>query len=489
MAAKNQSLAPHAHWRIGNGPFPFHMPSRTLPPTAPDPALPVSMRQLLTHERPLLLQGPMGPFFDHLARYLAAHGQVVRKVHFNGGDEQGFGACEAERYTAPPERFATWLRTHLDQHRIDALVLFGQMRPLHRVARALAHARRLPVYVFEEGYFRPDYVTLEVGGVNAESSLPRQAPYYAAIGDDTTTAVRPTHTAFRRAAWLATRYAVASATAHGRYPHYRHHRDLGAGEAARWIWSGARKLAQDWSERGRAERLCAADRSKRWYLVPLQVHNDAQVTCHSRFGSMEPFIATVMRSFARHAPGDVQLVLKHHPMDRACREYGPMIERLAEELNIASRVVVLHDAHLPTLLRHARGLVTLNSTTALQALHHHCPVATLADGFYNIPGLVHTGSLKAFWAAPGTVDEALFRRFRAHVIRHTQLNASFYGEAPALRLPSRGIAPSRAVGAVGSVPVLSRLKPGSRFVLQTAAATLLACGAALAFAGVVATLG
>ncbi|MDB5818240.1 MAG: capsular polysaccharide export system protein KpsS, partial [Rhizobacter sp.] len=48
---------------------------------------PVSLLSLLLYRRPLLLQGPMGPFFERFADYLDSHGQQVRKVNFNGGDQ------------------------------------------------------------------------------------------------------------------------------------------------------------------------------------------------------------------------------------------------------------------------------------------------------------------------------------------------------------------------------------------------------------------
>jgi capsular polysaccharide export protein len=49
--------------------------------------IPTSLDRLLCQRRTLMLQGPMGPFFERLARTLRAHGQQVWKVNFNAGDE------------------------------------------------------------------------------------------------------------------------------------------------------------------------------------------------------------------------------------------------------------------------------------------------------------------------------------------------------------------------------------------------------------------
>src|SRR5690606_38559616 len=112
------------------------------------------------------------------------------------------------------------------------------------------------------------------------------------------------------------------------------------------------------------------------------------------------------------------------------RNYARDIERSAKAHRVANRVLYIHDQHLPTLLKHARGVVTLNSTAGLQALFHQTPVHTLGDCLYAVRGLVHEGPLDDFWKAPGKVDMNLYLRFRNYLVRNTQLNASFYGDAP-----------------------------------------------------------
>lgn len=52
------------------------------------------------------------------------------------------------------------------------LHVFGDWRPLHREAVLLARVRGIRVWAYEEGYLRPDYITMEQGGVNGLSSLP-----------------------------------------------------------------------------------------------------------------------------------------------------------------------------------------------------------------------------------------------------------------------------------------------------------------------------
>jgi capsular polysaccharide export protein len=69
----------------------------------------------------------------------------------------------------------------------------------------------------------------------------------------------------------------------------------------------------------------------------------------------------------------------------------------------------------------------------LQSLYHKTPVIALGECLYDVPDLVFTGTLEQFWHHPGEVDGDLFQRFREHMIRETQLNASFYADTPGLQ--------------------------------------------------------
>ena len=62
----------------------------------------------------------------------------------------------------------------------------------------------------------------------------------------------------------------------------------------------------------------------RFFLVPLQVHCDMQITAHSDYTSIEHFIGEVVASFAKNASSEHSLVFKHHPMDRGYTLITPL---------------------------------------------------------------------------------------------------------------------------------------------------------------------
>ncbi|NDY91944.1 capsular biosynthesis protein [Ideonella sp. TBM-1] len=395
--------------------------------------IPTSLDQLLARSSTLLLQGPMGPFFWRLRNTLVDHGQQVHKVNFNAGDDHFYDGPGVTHFRDPASAWGDCLDELLQRHAVDAVVLFGQNRWMHETAIQRARARQVDVFVFEEGYVRPDYVTLELGGVNAESRIPRDPQFYRDWVPQVIPAPRPTRQQFSVVADISMTYAWAERHGRKAYPHYKHHRDLGpVSEGLRWVRGGYRKWKNHFAEAAMLPYLSAPDQHKRYFLVPLQVYNDSQIRCYSPYDHVAGFIEHVMDSFAAHAPQDKLLVLKHHPLDRPYNDYRQLIERLADQHGIAGRVHYLHDQHLPTLLQHAAGVVTVNSTTGLQSLYHRTPVITLGDSVYDVPGLVHTGELADFWQDPGTVDVDLFHRYRAYLVWETQLNASFYGETPGL---------------------------------------------------------
>lgn len=373
----------------------------------------------------LLLQGPVGPFFTRLAADLRAVGAQVHKVNFNGGD-WFFYPRGAMNYRGTMEEWPSWLEQQLRRLQIDMVFLFGDCRPIHQEARVLATRLGVEVWVFEEGYVRPDYVTLERFGVNGYSKLPRAADAYR----EELPAV-PTQHPVGNPYWNMVRsgcwYFTVGALAKPFFPHYLHHRPLTIVEAIPWVRSAWRKLWYRWKERGQEEKLTTYF-SHRYFLAPLQVHNDAQVLVHGDMTGVQQFIANTVRSFAHHAPKDTLLVFKHHPMDRGYRSYSRLIRSVARRAKVSQRVVYIHDQHLPTLLAHARGVVVINSTVGFSALHHGTPTMVCGNALYDMHGLTYQGRLDDFWAAAprSKPDATLYRRFRHHLIAKTQLNGSFY---------------------------------------------------------------
>jgi capsule polysaccharide modification protein KpsS len=368
----------------------------------------------------------MGPFFWRLRGDLVHAGARVSKINFCAGDAL-FYPCHAGAFRGALSQWPAFLADAVETKGVDTLVLFGDCRPYHADARQVAARMGCDLLVFEEGYLRPDYITIERGGVNNHSSMPRDPSAFGPVNSsDGTPRSLPVGATYWRAAFCAVLYGLANYFGAWLYPEYKHHRPLNPlSETLYWCRGLIRKYWYAFLEAPLLARF-RGELNGRYFLMPLQVHNDAQLAIHSGFGGVEEIIEQVAHSFAATAPADCALVIKHHPMDRPYRDYGRFLARVARRHGLAGRLYYVHDLHLPTLLQHARGTVVVNSTAGLSSLFHGIPVKTLADPVYNLKGLTFQGSLDEFWREQGTIDRPLYERFRDWLLRHNQANGSFY---------------------------------------------------------------
>ncbi len=385
----------------------------------------------LKNKNILFLQGPMGSFFKKLDRKFQEDGARTYKIGFNAGDSFFSNHKNYVPYRGKEDEWKDFIYSFLQEKNIDKIFLFGDCRFYQSIAIEVAYGLNIDVFVFEEGYIRPDYITLERFGVNDHSHISRDADFYKNLESIEPPKPEPVNHSKFAMVMSAIIYYLVSNLLHFRYPHYRHHRDFSAiREAFFGVRGLVRKIIYPYYEKGYAQEM-EHRLSKKYFFVPLQTHNDFQVLKHSGYGSIEKFIIEVLESFAHHAPKQTWLIFKHHPVDRGRKNYETFIMEQAAALGVEKRVLVLHDTYLPTCLKHAIGTVTINSTVGLSSIYHQTPTITLGNAIYDIEGLTCKGMpLKDFWHYQKSPDMELFRKYRNYLISTTQLNGSFYGKLP-----------------------------------------------------------
>ncbi len=385
----------------------------------------------------LLLQGPVGPFFRRLAQDLKKHGAEILKINFNGGDRL-FYPEETLAYKGTLADWPDFFTDAISRYDIDTIVLYGDARPIHDAAITIAQQKGLDVFTFEEGYLRPDFVTLERGRSNAYAQIPKDPAFYMSLPapEEEERRSRPVGYTFNHLMLWGGLYHAAITAAAPLHPSHTYHRGQGAAELPAQLRSLWRRQKAFFLERDMTNRLCG-HLAGRFFFVPLQVAIDSQVLRHSPFGrygekGVARFIETVLRSFAEHAPKDHVLVFKHHPMDRGYVHYGALIEKCVRETGLKGRVYYTHMLPLPPLLEKAAGTVVINSTVGLSAIYHGSPVKVLGDAIYDMPGLTAQSDLDTFWttATDQRPDADLALRFRSYLIRTRQINGSFYRRLP-----------------------------------------------------------
>ena len=383
----------------------------------------------VTDKNILFLQGPLGSFFAKLEKRFLNAGAITCRIGFNVSDYFFAFKHNYTAYRGTKEEWPDFIQKYLKERKIDMIFLFGDCRYYQSTAIYAAKTEDVEVFVFEEGYIRPDYITMERYGVNDYSQLPNDPDFYRSIDINSLSTPKPTETSTFKMQYSAIVYYLLADFFSWRYPHYKHHRDLNAvKEFYLGLRSLTRKYRYAYKERGLLTEV-EGNWSKRYFFVPLQTHNDFQILQHSTYRSVETFIVDVLTSFSENADSKNMLIFKHHPVDRGRKDYTAFIFEHAEKLGVTDRVHILHDVYLPSLLKHAIGTVTINSTVGLSSLYHNTPTVTMGNALYGIKGLsVSADGLDDFWKHQEPVDVDLYKRFRQYLIENTQLNGSFYGK-------------------------------------------------------------
>ena len=373
----------------------------------------------------------MGTFFKKLDQAFRKQGAQTFRIGFNMGDQFFSYKDNFTPFRGTPEEWPEFIAHFLVKNQIDKIFLFGDCRYYQHVARNIAFEQHIDVYVFEEGYIRPHYITLEKFGVNGFSHLPRDPQFYTKRPKRPVPSPKHAKNSKTKMILSATAYYALSNLFGYRYPHYVHHREFSAIKEAFYGIRGLLRKGLYKATEYRYHSLIKNRISKRYYFVPLQTHNDFQILQHSNYRSIEKFIIEVLESFAHHAPKESYLVFKHHPVDRGRKNYRGFILEQAALLNIKERILVFHDVYLPDCLKHAIGTVTINSTVGLTSIGYGIPTITLGDAIYDIDGLTNKSlSLKKFWHQHKKPDHDLYLKYKQYLIEHTQLNGSFYGIFP-----------------------------------------------------------
>lgn len=379
----------------------------------------------------LFLQGPHGPFVRCLASSLSQLGAIVHRATFNALDEAEWrNAGPLHRFNDDADRFHGWLIQRIQAHGVTDIVLYGDTRPMHRIAIEIARKHGIETHCLEEGYVRPSWITYERQGANGNSramsiSLPRMAQ---ALGTPT----EPSSEApagwgdYRQHLWFSAVYHARCLIPSRRYGRrYRHRGESLERECAWYAWRALMTPAIWFWRTLRQWALLRSD--KAFHLVLLQLSFDASMQDHSDFGSTSEFVERVIAAFAEGAAEDEYLVLKAHPFEDGRERLGKVIRALAAQQGVGQRVIFINGGKkLAQLLDRSRTAVTVNSTAAQQALWRGLPVAALGRAVYRKPGLASEQDLVSFFRQPRRPDPRSYWLLRQFLMETSQIRGSFY---------------------------------------------------------------
>ncbi|MEY8715506.1 capsular biosynthesis protein [Francisella philomiragia] len=384
---------------------------------------------IFPHSRSFLfLQGPISPFFNELAHEFCREGyHRVHKLRLCESDSLwwDFSTIDYRGKFKDFERFITKELAHLE---ITDILLLGDCRPYHAKAIEVAKKLNIDFWVFEEGYIRPDTITLEHNKyANARNQTPSDKSFYENYQVVRNyPLIRTQNPVSVRLRWDLV-YHLKNGLSPFSFRNYNHHRQVKIyREYIGWIIRFSKKFFTDrLSLPSKLEKIT----DKKFFLVPLQLSHDYQILEHSKYQSTLEMIDEVLISFAKNANDDTLLVFKLHPFDTMVVNSLKHIQKsLKKHPSIKSRVITLDGGHLPTLIDNSLGVVVINSTVGLQSLAHGKPTKALGRAIYNFEGLVDTQHLDSFWLNPQKPDKGIVINFKRYLLDHNQFNGSFYSK-------------------------------------------------------------
>lgn len=375
----------------------------------------------------LFLQGHPSTFAAQLARAFQDDGHKVLRINLCSGDWLFWRLPGAYNYRGRPDNWPQFLRDFVREHGVTDLVYYADRLPYHRAAIGVAHEMGLRCYVYEFGYLRPDWITLERGGMSAHSHFPNDPDAIRAVASrcpEPDLTVRYHHT-FTQEAMNEVLYNMSNFWARPFYPFYNAERYYNT--LVDYISYIPRLLAQRRRGRRAYMRTDKWIRAKmRYFLVPLQMQSDYQLRANSPFPDQRALIDVIMKSFAAHGvPGDC-LVFKIHPLDNGYEQWSVAVGHASRRHGLEGRVHPIDGGDLGLLVSHAQGVVMNNSTVGIHALRAGRPVKSLGMALFDVPGLTHQGPLDTFWRNPTPPDKELMEAFVKAVAATIQVKGSFF---------------------------------------------------------------
>ena len=375
----------------------------------------------------LFLQGPPSPLWTELADSLAAAGAEVRRVHFCAADRVFWGLRPCVSYRGRLSGWRRWIRDFMRREGVTDVLYYADRHPYHRLALKAARGLGVSAHAIENGYLRPDWITLEREGGGGYSHFPDAPEALDPAAPAFDAKLRYPH-GFPVEAAYDVAFNLIDVLGRPFYPFYHSDRYYAPiPDYLRWLV----KLARS----GRAARASARTQSALledpapFWLMAMQLQSDYQLRASAAWPHQRDAIRAVLRSFADHAPAHHRLAFKLHPLESGVERFPAVIAREAEAAGLARRVAILDGGDLGRLVKGAEGVIAINSTVGVHALRAGRPVKPLGAAVYAMPGLTHQGPLDRFWTEAAPPDPDRLSAFLRTLARDIQVKGSFYNPA------------------------------------------------------------
>ncbi len=365
-----------------------------------------------------------------MADGLLARGHSVVGINFCAGDQWLWRGKETVNYRGHLSDWPAYIEGLLKRYQITDVILLGEQRDYHKQAVEAAKRLGIRVVVTDFGYLRPDWLTLERDGMGGDSHFPRDPEKLLDYARDLPPLERDVKYTdrFWDMAIGDLIYSFANVFFWFLFPRYR--RSDHRAHPLRYFPALGWRLLFSRQRNNEAARVVSdlLDWGGEYFLFPMQLEHDFQIQAYSPYASMDEAIRATLDSFAENAPANARLLIKVHPWDPGFKNWRRRIAAWAGALGLAERVVIVDGGSLETMIASAKGMVTVNSTSAIQALTAGCPVVCLGEAIFDTSGLSHQKGLDCFWGDPSRPEPRLIDAFERLLAGTIQFRGVYYSE-------------------------------------------------------------
>ncbi len=375
----------------------------------------------------LILQSHPSAFCRALVKEFDAHGIRYTIINFSLSDWYFRVGLGAKAYWGRLKNWQTRLENLIDENGVTDILYYADRRPYHRIAHSVAMHRGINTYVYEFGYMRPDWITLERGGMGVYSHFPNDPVQIRQSASDL---AEPEVTNRFPYAFLqeATNEVICNLIPiffpylfpfYQRDRYYHPFRDYFS-YVPRLMRQ--KRLGQEAEE---AINLLIQEQAE-YFVIPMQMQGDYQIRHHSHYKHLSIFIRELYSTFSQSASTASRLVFKLHPFDNNVENWPKVIREIAAEYGCLERTIIIDGGNLNQLLQHSRGCVLVNSTVGMEALKSGVPVKAMGIAVYDIAGLTDQRSLDNFWSEPALPDTDLYHDLEKLMAHTIQVPGSFF---------------------------------------------------------------
>ena len=375
----------------------------------------------------LFLQGPPGKFARTIADSLETRGVKTLRINLSAGDWMGWHDRRCTSYRGSLKAWPEWLRNYIEKHKVTHIVYYADRVPYHVAAAEVGAQAGVACLTFENGYLRPDWITLEYNGMSSHSMFPEDSQLIRETGLKLPKIDRrPLYKyPFINEAVNEVFYNMSNVLFALAYPRYV--RDKLYHPIIDYL-SNIPRMALASRRNRRAYHVIDDIIATRlpYYVFPLQLQSDYQLRYNSQYDHIAEAAEEVIASFKKNAPSAARLVFKVHPLDNGMEPWSRILTTIAKKHGVKKRVFLVDGGNLEQLLKNANGALTINSTTGLHALRAGCPTKVLGIALYDIDGLTCQRPFDDFWRTGTPPDPELLDALERLLAASIQVKGCFY---------------------------------------------------------------